>query len=60
MTEKRKNRKLKHCTIECQWEDCLWVANISAADYQVFSDHIKVHADEFISRLRNDRGKLTI
>lgn len=53
---KRTKRNLKVCTVQCQWEDCEWIANIAPSDYQVFSDHIKVHADEFVSRIQTDGG----
>jgi len=43
--------------VSCEWENCQWHLDIEPAEYEIFSDHLKVHADEFVSRLRNDTGK---
>ena len=53
---KQKKKNAKICMVSCEWENCQWHLDIEPAEYEIFSDHLKVHADEFVLRLRNDAG----
>lgn len=51
---KQRKRNPKICLVNCQWENCQWQLDIEPSEYDIFSDHLKTHADEFISRSRSD------
>lgn len=54
MSQKKKKKSTKVCNIHCQWENCKSSMTILTTEYEVFSDHLKVHADDFVLRLKNE------
>lgn len=52
--KKPKKRKTKFVDLRCEWEDCTYSVHISPEDYpNVFSGHLRTHADDLIKSLQN-------
>ena len=54
---KQKKRSPKICMVACEWENCQWRLDIEPTEYEIFSDHLKAHADAFIAKMRDDTGE---
>ena len=54
-----KKRKPKLCNVRCEWENCQFNVFISPKDYHdVFSQHLRAHADDFICSLKMEAAGL--
>ncbi|XP_066925037.1 histone H4 transcription factor-like [Clytia hemisphaerica] len=51
---KQKKRSPKICMVACEWENCQWRLDIEPTEYEIFSDHLKAHADAFVAKMRED------
>ena len=43
-------------SLNCCWENCDAVLMIQVNEYGLFSDHLQVHANDFVQRLRHEAG----
>lgn len=47
----------KICNVKCEWENCQYSIFIAPSDYNVFSDHLRAHADDFVCSLKMEAAR---